>query len=151
MATLADALAAALGPVVTALADQLGVTLAIYRPVVASLADGTPTRTYPVADPAWANAAGFLAMGSASGPGSDALTKPFGVRTTAFATLTLTRNAAGELPTLSPFDGVVILSGPYAGYTWLVEADHVPDAIGVTAGVRLVSAPAGTIPSGVIP
>lgn len=146
MATLADALAAALGPVVSQLAGQLGVTLAIYRPVLATLADGSPTRTYPTADPAWAGAVGFLAMGSTSGPGSDALTKPFGVRTTAFATLTLAPNAAGQLPTLSPFDGVKILSGPYAGYTWLVEADQVPDAIGATAAVRLVSAPAGVIP-----
>lgn len=146
MADLANALAAALGPVVSQLAGLLGVTFAIYRPTSTTLADGSPSRSYTTPDPSWSGASGFLAMGSTSGPGSDALTKPFGVRTTAFATLTPTQNAAGQLPTLSPFDGVKIMSGPYTGYTWLVEADHVPDAIGVTASVRLVSAPAGVIP-----
>lgn len=147
MGSLLAALAAALGPVVSQLGDQLGVTVAIYRPVVTTAADGTPTRTYVAPDPAWTAAVAFFSPGSTSnGQPTEAVAKPFGVRTTAFGTLLFVQDATGALPLVSPFDGFKILDGPYAGYTWLAEADHVPDELGVTGAVRVIAAPPGTIP-----
>ncbi len=146
MGSLLTALAAALGPVVSQLGDQLGITVAIYRPVQATAADGSPTRTYPQPDPAWDGAVAFFSPGSTSnGQPTEAMAKPFGVRTTAYGTLLFVQDAAGQLPTISPFDGFKILSGPYAGYTWLAEADHVPDELGATGTVRVIAAPPGTI------
>lgn len=145
--SILDDLAAALGPVVRTLAGDFGCTVAIYRPVTVDGADGTPTRTYPTVDPAWAVAAAFFEPGSTSnGDATEALSKPFGVRTTAYGTLTFVQNAAEQLPTISPFDGFKVLSGPYAGYTWLAEADHVPDGINATGTVRVIAAPPGLIP-----
>jgi hypothetical protein len=146
MSILED-IAAALGPVVRDLAGQFGCRFAIYRPVVSTAADGSPVRTYPAPDPAWSDASGFFEPGSESSRvGTDALAKPFGVRTTAFGRLTPVQNASGVLPLLSPFDGVKILSGPYTGYTWLAEAEHVPDPINATGPVRVIAAPVGVIP-----
>ncbi len=146
MASLLETLNAALAPVVRALSADLGCTVAIYRPVVATSADGSPSRVYAAPDPVWSNTGAFFAPGRGSGGGTDTIAKPFGVRTTAFGTLTFTVNADGVLPLVSPFDGFKILDGPFAGFTWLAEADDVPDPIGATCGVQIVSAPPGTIP-----
>lgn len=144
--SLANSLAATLGALLTGLAPDLGCTVAIYRPVVTSGADGSPARTY-VLDPAWASVPAFFATGSTSqSQSTDTVSRPHGVRTTASGTFTFPQDSDGVLPTISPFDGFKILSGPFAGYTWISEADHVPDAIGATAKVRVVSAPAGVIP-----
>jgi hypothetical protein len=144
--SIIDDIAAALGPVVRELGVNFGCTVAIYRPVVADTADGTPTRTYPTVDPAWSEATAFFEPGSTSGDGSEAVAKPFGVRTTAFGVITFTQNASGAIPVISPFDGFKILTGPFAGYTWLAEADHVPDGIAASGVVRVTAAPAGVIP-----
>jgi hypothetical protein len=144
--SLLDSLAAALGPVVRQLAADLGCEVAIYRAVMGGAADGTPTRTYPAVDAAWPAARAFFEPGSegASTP-TEAIAKPFGVRTTAFGTLTFVADDLGALPIVSPFDGFRILTGPFAGYTWLAQADHVPDPLGTTGAVRVVSAPSGVI------
>lgn len=145
MAALLDALNAALAPVIRSLSLDLGCTVAIYRPTVSAAADGSPVRTYVAPDPAWAVARAFFATGTANG-GTDAIAKPFGVRTTASGKLTFPTNASGTLPTLSPFDAFKILDGPFSGFTWVAEADDVPDPIGATCDVRVVAAPAGAIP-----
>lgn len=145
---LLDDLSGVLGPLVRSLAVDtgLGCTVAIYRPVTTDAADGTTQRTYPTVDPDWAEAAAFFEPGSTSnGDATEAIAKPFGVRTTAYGTLTFTQSAAGQLPVISPFDGFKILSGPYTGYTWLAEADHVPDGVNATGVVRVIAAPSGVI------
>lgn len=137
----------ALAPTLTVLAGQVGVTVAIYRPTSAQSNSGVWRRTYGAPDTAWAEAAAFFGPGNddnAQGA-TDATLKPFGVRTSDRGSFTFVPNASGVLPLIAFGDGFKILSGPFMGFTWVAEAPSVPDLLGTTCTVAVVSAPAGAI------
>lgn len=142
---LLDQLMAGLAPTIAGLTEQFGCTATIYRCTRTTNADGEPVRTY-AADPTLTGVSGFFAPGTSevSTPNNTAL-RPFGGVSELRARLSLPR-LNGALPVLDQFDGVRILRGPYAGYTFLCDADSAPDAVGAFTITVLESAPAGVIP-----
>jgi hypothetical protein len=144
--TLRDSLTNALQGALSPLIADLGCRIAIYRPTVVKGSDKGVSRTYAF-DPAWTSLDVVFAPGTGeSGAGaSESVAKPFGVRSSAKATITILRTASGH-PSVAAFDGIKILDGPYAGYTWLAEADGVVDLIGLSQSVAVIAAPSGAIP-----
>lgn len=142
---LLDTLMSGLAPTIAGLTEQFGVTLTVYRCTTTLNAKGEPVRTY-AADPALSAVAGFFAPGTSevSTPNNTAM-RPFGGVSELRARISLPR-INGALPVLDQFDGVKVLSGPYAGYTFLCDADSAPDAVGAFTVTVLASAPAGVIP-----
>lgn len=142
---LLDTLMSGLAPTIAGLTEQFGVTLTVYRSTAALNAKGEPIRTY-AADAALTAVSGFFAPGTSevSTPNATNL-RPFGGVSELRARISLPR-INGVLPVLDQFDGVKVLSGPYAGYTFLCDADSAPDAVGAFTVTVLASAPAGVIP-----
>lgn len=147
MGYLLDAIGRALTPVLTDVAGGFGVQVALYRPTATVSTGGASRRTYGAADPLWAAAPAFFKPGTddnASGA-AEAIAKPFGVRTVDRGSITFIATADGVLPSVAFGDGLKILNGPYAGFTWIAEAPSVPDVMGATTTVQVTSAPAGAI------
>lgn len=138
--SLLDTLTAALAPTVLGLTADFGCTVTVYRPVTTPDASGAPIRTYPTADPALTAVPAFFLPDQGS-----ARERPFGVVPTTRGTVRFP-GQNGTLPALSPFDGVKVLSGPFAGWTWLCDGESAPDAAGVFSVVTVTSAPAGVLP-----
>lgn len=145
MMTLRDRLANALQSALTPIVKELGCRCTIYRATVSSTADGAPQRTY-AADAQWTSIDVVFVPGTDDGGAnaSTSIAKGFGVRSSAKSTITIIRRTAG-LPSIVAFDGFKILDGPYAGYTWLAEADGVADPIGASMAINVIAAPAGVI------
>jgi hypothetical protein len=143
--SLRDVLASAIQSAISPLVSDLGCRVAIYRATVTSTADATPVRTYAL-DASWSSVDVLFAPGQrqTGTDESDSIAKPFGVRSTAKGTITIIRPVAG-FPSVAAFDGFKVLDGPYAGYTWLAEADGVADLIGALMEIRVIAAPAGAI------
>ncbi len=139
--SIATDIANALGAPLLFLAKELGCQVARYTPTTTRTADKQSTRTYS-ADLAAAALPAFFEPGRTP---TEALQKPFGVRTTSHGTLLFVKQDAIPLPIISPFDGFKITTGPYAGYTWIAEAEGVPDDVGATMSVVVIAAPAGAI------
>lgn len=144
--TIATDLAASLAAPLLYLAAQLGCTVARYTATVTRTADKQSTRTY-TADLAAAALPAFFEAGRENQRSDNGtLLKPFGARTTAHGSLTFVKQPGVALPLISAFDGFKITSGPYTGYTWLAQAEGVPDDVGATMVVQVISAPDGAIP-----
>jgi hypothetical protein len=143
--TLRDSLALALQTALTPIVKDLGCRCTVYRPTASTGLDASTTRAY-AADGAWSNVSViFVPVTNDAGANATvAIAKPFGVRSSAKSTITFLRTAAG-LPTIVTHDGFKILDGPYAGFTWLAEADGVIDPVGATMAVTVIAAPAGNI------
>lgn len=145
--SLMDDLAAALAPTVRGLTDQWGARVTVYRPTRTTNASGDPLRTYSAADPQLTNVPAFLAPGRSDGEhGAPVTVRPYGAVSDGRARLRLPALASGVLPVLDAFDGVKVLTGPYAGYTFLCDTDSAPDPAGLFTLVAVTSAPAGVIP-----
>jgi hypothetical protein len=147
MDNLLSQIGRALAPTLSEVALGFGVQVALYRPTSSVSNGGVWRRTYGAPDPAWSEAKAFFTPGTddqASGA-AEATLKPFGVRTSDRGSITFIADATGALPDVAFGDGLKILTGPYTGFTWVAEAPSVPDLMGATTRVQVVSAPDGAI------
>lgn len=140
MSLLTD-LGASLASTVRGLTSDFGVRVTVYRPTRTTQASGQVTRSYSAPDATLTNVPGFFAIVE-----SDGMPRAQGVIPVVRGTLALAVLPSGAIPVLDPFDGVKILDGPFAGYTFLCDAESVPDGAGLYANVALTSAPAGVLP-----
>lgn len=138
---LFDTLRASLAPTLRQFTGEVGVQVAIYRATEGDASDAQTTRTYAI-DATWSSVGAFFQPELPAG----AVLSPYGARTTANATLRFIRTASNTLPSVSVFDGFKVLTGVYAGYTFLAAADGAPDTMGLAELVPLTSAPVGVIP-----
>lgn len=147
MSLLSD-LAASLAPTVATLAGGFGATVRVYRPTVTTNAEGRDVRTYVLNDTTIGDHACFLLGASyAEQVAAASVARPNGVVQAAAASINMPRlPGTGVLPVINAFDGIKIMDGAYAGWTFLADADGVPDLVGLFTQVKLVSAPAGVLP-----
>lgn len=143
--TLRDELAIAIQAAVGPLVAELGSLCTVYRATQVEADDASTSRTY-AADVTWTNVPVVFnpGKGDASSDATQSVAKGFGVRSSAKSTITFIKSATG-LPSIAAFDGFKMLDGPYAGYTWLAEADGVADLIGASLTVNVIAAPPGAI------
>lgn len=147
MSIIAD-LTAILQPLAADLASEFGTArVTVYRVVKTESATGGIVHTYPNADPLLTNLAAFLLPNNSEAQttvGAPQAVRPTGTTDDQSMRLLLPIHN-GALPVLNAFDGIKVLSGAYAGYTFVCVTDSAPDAVGIMAGATVLSAPAGAI------
>ncbi len=144
---LLSTIVAALAPTVATLTQQFGITVTVYRPTDVDAPSGERTRSYTAPDATLTAVPAFFtpARGDATDAGESAV-RPYGITPVLSGSLRFPPLANGVLPALNALDGLKVLDGPYAGYTFLADSESAPDAAGVFTIVRVMSAPAGVIP-----
>lgn len=145
--SLLDDITAAIGPVVSDLAPDLGCRLTVYRVVNTEASNGQIVRTYPTPAAQLTNVAAFLVPNTSDTSnvvGAPQAVRPTGTTDDQGMRLYIPAHN-GALPVLNAFDGVKITTGAYAGYTFICTTDSAPDVVGLMAGVSVIAAPAGAI------
>lgn len=146
--TLLSDLATILQPVALDLAQEFGSgRVTVYRAVSTESSTGRPVYTYPTPDATLSNVACFLVANTsdaAAQVGAPQAVRPTGSTDDQAMRLYIPPHN-GVLPVLNAYDGIKVLSGPYAGYTYVCVTDSAPDTAGIMTGVTVLSAPPGAI------
>ena len=144
--SLISGLVASLGPTIAGLAGSLGVTVNVYRAVATKDATGRVVHSYPTVDASLGSVSCFLLGKSfAERVEAESVHRPSGVLQTAASSLMIPPTAAGTIPVINAFDGIKVMDGAYAGWTFIADSDGVPDLVGLFTTVKLANAPAGKI------
>lgn len=136
--SLIDELAPDLAAINADLTADFGARVSVYRVAQANRADNSKAKTY-AAEPTLVSVSVDVLE-----PMVAAKRNVFGLTSKAemfllFATLT------SVLPAINLGDGIKFMSGPYIGRKFVADAKGTPDAQGITLGVSIVEAPAGTV------
>lgn len=136
--SLIDDLTPDLAAINAALSDDFGTKVSIYRVVQTARADNSKAKAYT------ADATLVEIAADVLDPVAAARRQAFGLTAKA-QLLLLFATMDGLLPAINIGDGVKFTSGPYIGRKFLADNAGAPDAQGITLGVSLIEAPAGTV------